>query len=340
MTKSSKKYSISLSKTGRFSKNSIVAVGLMLCLFLLVVPFFGDAGMMSFLIILFYYLSLSQMWNLLAGYVGLVSFGQQLFIGVGGYTLVVFAEKIGMTPWLSIPIAGIIGGIIAYAVGFISLRLKNNYFTVGTIAIAEIFRLSVGSSEYLGYAGGVFLKSLRGTSDTVFYYIGFLLFLISMFVIVAVLRSNFGLKLMAIRDNESAAESLGIDIQKSKMMAFIICSVVMTIIGCFIYMSQQFVQPDDAFSLNWSILISFMVIIGGIGTIEGPIIGTLIYVLLQQYFSHLGSISLIILGILSVLTMLYAPKGLFGFIADKYDIDLFFTRRLLPVHKPIKKSEA
>lgn len=319
--------------SSKLSLKKVLAVSLVLVVFLLALPAFGGNSVISFVILFCYYFALAQMWNLLAGYVGLVSFGQQLFIGLGGYTLAVLSEKIGISFWMTLPIAGIIGGLIAVPVGYISLKLKSNYFTIGTIAIAEIFRLLVGSSEYLGYAGGMFIKSVRQLTDIDIYYMALAIAILTLALVIMIIRSPLGLKLMALRDSERASASLGINVVKTKMYAFVISSVGMAMIGCFIYIRQQYIQPDEAFSLNWSILISFIVIIGGIGTIEGPIIGTLLYVLLQQYLSQLGAVSLIILGAISVLTMLYAPKGLFGIIADKYNVDLFFTRRIFEPKK-------
>lgn len=320
-------------KRKTFSIKTVIVINILLLLFFIALPTFATSGIINFVIMFCYYLAIAQMWNLLAGYVGLVSFGQHLFIGIGGYTLAIFSEKIGLNFWLSLPIAGLLGGLFSFPVGYISLRLKSNYFTVGTIAIAEIFRLVTSSTEYLGYAGGFFIKSVRGMSENAIYYTALLMAVLAMGLVILLLRSKFGLRLLALRDSEVASESLGIDVQKTKMIAFVLSSIGMSIIGCFIYMRLQYIQPNDAFSLNWSILMSFIVIIGGIGTIEGPVIGTLIYVLLQQYLSQLGAVSLIILGLISVLTMLYAPKGLFGLLVERYNLDIFFTRRIFHQEK-------
>jgi branched-chain amino acid transport system permease protein len=275
-----------------------------------------------------YILSLAQMWNLLAGYGGLLSIGQQLFIGVGAYCLVIFAYKLGINPFLVVPLAGLISIIIAYVISKVVFRLKGAYFAVGTWVLAETFKLLFSNVSWLGGGSGLSItRSMRGIPtwwrESLTLWFAIFLGIGSVLLIHYILRSKYGLSLTAVRDNEIASESLGIRVKKVKLMVYLISAFGYGMIGTLIFITKLRVSPEAAFSVNWTTIMFFIVVIGGIGTIEGPIIGTLIYITMRETLSGFGTWYSIILGIFTIIIMIKAPQGLWGLIKSRLDIHLF-----------------
>ena len=278
------------------------------------------------------YLALASLWNLLAGYTGLVSVGQQAFVGLGGYLLFTCAQYLGMPPLLAIPVAGIVAGLAAIPVGQLVFRLQGAYFAIGTWVVAEVFRLGFAQIAVLGGGSGTSLttgvvKSIaesRDLREALVYWVSLALGAGSVGLVYALLRSPIGLALTAIRDGEVASSSLGVKIAKVKFLVYVLVAAVTAMVGALIFLQKLRISPDAAFSVNdWTAFVIFIVVIGGIGTIEGPIAGTLVYFLLREYLADLGSIYLMILGALAILIMLLAPQGLWGLIAKRFGFSLF-----------------
>ncbi|TMQ11266.1 MAG: branched-chain amino acid ABC transporter permease [Deltaproteobacteria bacterium] len=290
----------------------------------------GGGGIRDTLILFAYYAALAQMWNLLAGYAGLVTFGQQLFLGLGGYTLAVGCQKLGLGVRPSFALAAVTAAAVAVPVGALTFRLKGGYFAVGSWLIAEVFRLLFGNSEYLGYARGLNIVSARTVDAWVVYYVAVGLLIAMVALVVATLRSRAGLALMAIRDAEGAAASLGVNVWRIKLLTFVVAAAGTGLVASLIWVQTPFVQPDDAFAIHWSAEASFIAVVGGLGTVEGPIIGAAIYVVLQQKLGATGPIHLIVLGAVSVVVMLVAPRGIAGIARDRLGWVLFPVARRAP----------
>jgi branched-chain amino acid transport system permease protein len=278
------------------------------------------------------YLALASLWNLLAGYTGLVSVGQQAFVGLGGYLLFLFAQYLGVPPLLCIPIAGVIAGLAAIPVGALVFRLQGAYFAIGTWVVAEVFRLSFAQVTLLGGGSGTSLpthivtsiSTTRDGREAMIYWVSLALGAGSVALVYALLRSRVGLALTAIRDGEVASASLGIDITRIKFLVYVLVAAVTSMVGSLIFLQKLRISPDAAFSVNdWTAFVIFIVVIGGIGTIEGPIIGTIIYFVLRWYLADFGAIYYIILGALAIVIMLFAPQGLWGLVAKRFGISLF-----------------
>lgn len=280
-----------------------------------------------------YILSLAQMWNLLAGYGGLLSVGQQLFVGVGAYCLVIFAYKLGMDPFMVIPLAGIVSLIVAFMVSKVAFRLKGVYFAVGTWVLAETFRLLYSNISWLGGGSGLSItKTMRGIPtwwrESLTLWIAILLGVGSVLLVTYLLRSKYGTSLTAVRDSEVASESLGINVNKVKLRVYLIAAFVTGMAGALIFITKLRVSPEAAFSIEWTAMMFFIVVIGGIGTIEGPIIGTLVYITMRETMSGLGTWYLVILGIFTIIIMIKAPQGLWGLIKNRFNnIHLFAVKR-------------
>jgi branched-chain amino acid transport system permease protein len=316
-----------LAGRGPYLRGAIIAVAVAV---LVSCPMWGGDGVRTTLIVFAYYAALAQMWNLLAGYAGLVTFGHQLFIGLGGYTLAVGAERLGFGVWPSFAAAAVVCGALAVPVGALTFRLRGGYFAVGSWLVAEVFRLAFSSSSYLGNANGMFIRPARSVDPWLVYYIAIGVFIAIVGLVVAMLRSRAGLALMAIRDAEDAAAGLGVHVWRLKLIAFVIAAAGTGLVGALLAVYTPFVQPDAAFSIKWSAEASFMAVVGGIGTVEGPILGTAIYVVLQNELGGRGEIHLIVLGAVSIIVMLLAPGGIAGTLRDRLGWTLFPLGRRPP----------
>jgi branched-chain amino acid transport system permease protein len=272
-------------------------------------------------------LGLSQMWNLLAGYSGLVSLGQQAFIGLGGYTLAVFSIYYGFPISLSILIGGIISVLFALLISAPIFRMRGVYFAIGTWTVAEVLRIIFSNWKYVGYGMGLFVKPAYKLSFNTIYYTALFTGIASVAIVYFILRSKLGLGLMAIRDEETASETLGVDIFKCKLSCFLISAFITGIVAGILYLHNIFIQPYSAFGIDWTVRLVFITIIGGIGTIEGPIIGSFIYVFLHQWLSEYPSVSLLILGIIAIAVILSAPRGIMGTIQERLGFEILSPRR-------------
>jgi branched-chain amino acid transport system permease protein len=311
----------------------LVASGLLIAA-LVTVPFWGSSSLMRTLVEFITLLALAQMWNLLAGYAGMVSVGQQAWIGLGGYALIIFADDLGINMFLAVFIAGLVTALISLPTAWIIFRLRAGYFAIGTWVMAEVYNLLVASrTDWLGgglgrtlASAGTFERSLR--EDLTYW----LALSIGVGVVASVyffIRSRLGLGLTAIRDSESAASSLGVDTTRIKLLVYLICAFATGVTGGLIYLNVLRISPDAAFSVQWTAFMIFIVVIGGIGTIEGPILGAVIFFFIREYLSNFGGWSLILLGLVAVVMMLVAPKGVWGLIQDRYGLELFAVRRRL-----------
>ena len=241
---------------------------------------------------------------------------------------------LGFNPLLAIPIAGLAAVIIALPVGKLVFRLQGAYFAIGTWVVAEVFRLLAAQITVLGGGSGLSLPAqvLKQIAETKFwreatiYWLALALGIGALALVYGLLRSGIGLALTAIRDSEVASSSLGINIEKVKYAVYVAVAGMTAMVGSLITLQKIRVSPDAAFSVNdWTAFVIFIVVIGGIGTIEGPIIGTIIYFLLREFLADLGSIYLLLLGALAIIIMLVAPKGIWGYFAGRWNVSLFPT---------------
>jgi branched-chain amino acid transport system permease protein len=317
-----------------------VVVAVIVLAILVALPWFADRATLRPAGEICAYLALAQMWNLLAGYAGLVSIGQQAFVGLGGYALFAPCVLLGLNPLLALPLAGLVSGAVAVPTAFVVFRLRGPYFAIGTWVAAEVFRLLFAQMSVLGGGSGMSLpvaivKSISpvpATRDTIVYWIALALAVGAILIVYLLLRSRTGLALTAIRDNERAAESLGVDNYRVKLAIYILVAAITGITGALLFLQKLRISPDAAFSVNdWTAFVIFMTVIGGIGRIEGPIVGTIIFFVLRGLLADLGAAYLIILGGVAVVTMLFAPRGLWGTLADRTGLQLFPVQRRLRV---------
>ena len=324
---------------------ALIAVALVV---LAVAPYWGDRQMLRLLAEIYAFVALASLWNLLAGYAGLVSVGQQAFVGLGGYVLFALAILLGVHPIAAILIAGPIGALVAIPVAALIFRLRGAYFAIGTWVVAEVFRLLASQVSVLGGGSGISLPAAvvvamapsRQMREFEIYWLALTLTVIVLGAIVILLRSRHGLALTAIRDNELAAQSNGIDVWRIKFIVYVLTAFGTAMIGALIFLQKLRISPDTAFSVNdWTAFVIFITVIGGIGRIEGPIVGTIVFFLLRQALADLGSLYLLMMGAVAIVVMLWAPKGLWGMIAERLGWQALPLQRHLVFEKEAKGKQ-
>lgn len=282
------------------------------------------------------FLALAQMWNLLAGYTGLISVGQQVFVGLGGYLFFALTIFAGVPVLAAIPLAALGAALISVPAGWVAFRLHGAYFAIGTWVIAEVFRLLAAQVSVLGGGSGISLpvEIARGLADSaatremIMYYFAFAIGLVSILAVWALLRSKWGLALTAIRDSEPAAEAMGVATRRVKFMIYVLAAFYTGLTGAFVFLQKLRITPDAAFSVNeWTAFVIFIVVIGGIGRLEGAVIGTIVYFLLRELLIDYGTVYLIVLGLIGILVMMFSRSGIWGIAEHRFGWSLMPTRR-------------
>ncbi len=322
--------SVTISRSNTASRVALVLAALAVA-GLVAAPWWGTPAHLRLIGEFMFYLALASMWNLLAGYAGLLSVGQHAYVGLGGYVLFSVVLFLGLSPLWAIPIAAVVGALLSLPVAWLVFRLKGPYFAIGTWVVADVFRLAFAQMTSVGGGSGLSLpteamKSIGSKSERemILYFLALAVCLGAVVLIYLLLRSRLGLALTAIRDNDTASASLGIDIGRIKLVTYVVTAAVTAMVGVLIFLYKLRISPEAAFSMNdWTVFVILIVVIGGIGTIEGPIIGTILYFILREYLADLGAIYLMILGGLAIVIMLWAPKGIWGLVVKRWDLSLF-----------------
>jgi branched-chain amino acid transport system permease protein len=333
---------------GTRASRTFALIAVPLAVALIAMPWWGDAGEMRLVGEMAYYLALAQLWNLLAGYAGLVSVGQQVFVGLGGYALFYLTGPMNVNVYLAILIAGPFAGLIAIPVSFAVFRLRGAYFAVGTWVVSEIFALLASLIAVLGAGSGLSLTPAilrqispdRGIRDTILYLMSLAAAFVVFAVVYLLLRSRYGLALTAIRDSEPASASLGVNTFRTKFIIYLATAACTGLVGGLIFLQKLRISPEAGFSINdWTVVVIFMVVIGGIGTLEGPFIGMLVYIVLRELLADYGTIYLMLMGAIAIAVMLKAPFGIWGWVIQRYGLQLFPVGRRLTLVPTETSSE-
>jgi len=303
---------------------------------LLSLPGWAGRAEMRLLIEISYYLALAQVWNLLAGYAGLVSVGQQAYVGLGCYVFLAATAFLNVPPLPALLLTGFAVTMIAVPVAFVAFRLRGAHFAIGTWVIAEVLRLIFTLIRPFGQGTGMSLpisvvraiSENRTARELILYYFSVGLGVGSVVLVFFWLRSRQGLALAAVRDSEAAAGSIGINQQRTKLAVYLIAALIAGLVGALVILEKLRITPAAAFSVtDWSADVIFIVVIGGIGSIEGPIIGTLVFFVLRALLADYGAWYLITLGTIAIVVMLKAPRGLWGLIGEGHNVHLFPVQR-------------
>jgi len=302
------------------------AVALIVVVVLAFFPYIVYSGTTAIMVQGFIVLTLASMWNLLAGYAGLVSVGQQAFVGLGAYFVLILALH-GLSPFAALPVAAIASGIAALPLWWLVSRLRSGYFAIATWVLAATIMLVIEKFSSIGGGTGLPLPGFSGMDPTLLiaytYWAGLAVTVLALVGTYLLLRGRIGLVLTAVRDDEVAARSSGARVGLARLLVFVVAGAGCGAAGGVLAISQLQVQPSAVFSVQWTAEMAFAVIIGGLGTIEGPIIGTVVYMVLQQTLASYNAWYLIILGLVAIIVALFARRGLWGLIDDRLNIRLF-----------------
>lgn len=313
----------------------LLLIGIALVILAITLPWWGESSWMREFVEISCYFIFAMMWNLMAGYGGMVSIGQQAFFGFGGYTMLVLGNFLGVNPFVAVLFGAIAAGAVALPISRIAFRLQGGYFAIGTWVISEVFRLTFANISSVGGGSGTSLTALRGiekaTRESVTYWMALACVVGSIVLVYGFLRSKQGLALLAIRDNEVAAKSQGIAVGRMKLAVYGVSAFGAGLAGALYFVGNLRISPDAAFSVNWTAFAIFMVVIGGIGRIEGPLVGAIIFWALNKFFSDYGTWYLLGLGLLAIVVTIYFKQGLWGYVQERWGWTLFPTMRKLEI---------
>ncbi len=321
-------------RRGTTASRVFALVALAILAALLTLPSWGDDSLQRKVFELMVLLSMAQMWNLLAGFGGVVSVGQQAFVGLGVYSMIFFVNVHGQNLYWSIPLAALVAAVFAIPIGLVAFRLRGSYFAIGTWVLSEVCSKVIVTQKTLGAGDGASLK-VKGYSKAVrldmAYWWALVVGLGSVLIAYLVLRSRQGLQMQAIRDNEEGARGLGTNVYRTRFVIWIIAAFWTGLTAATYYTWQLRVQPSGsggAFSvILWTAPIIFIVVIGGLGTIEGPIVGAVLFYVLRDKFKDYETVYLVATGVVAIAVALTLQRGLWGTLRKRTGLDLFPVRR-------------
>jgi branched-chain amino acid transport system permease protein len=278
------------------------------------------------LIMFFFYAYLALAWNIVGGYAGQLSLGHAVFYGLGAYTSTLLFLHLQLSPWLGMVAGGALAAMVSVLIGYPTFRLRGPFFAMSTLAVLEVFRiLTVYFSDLTGGSTGLSIPIRFGLGSLVFQgkapYLAVVVGLFALAVVVSILieRSRFGHRLVALRENEDAAESCGVNVRRVKLTATVLSASLTAIAGSFYAQYVLYIDPSGEFSLDLSVVMAMMAILGGAGTVLGPILGAAVLAPLQEVLrAWLGGkaqgLHLIIYGILIIAVVKFLPRGILAWL--------------------------
>lgn len=293
---------------------------------LAVLPSFVSDYTILVLFRVFEYAALAQAWNLLAGYGGLISLGSAAFVGIGAYATAKLTISTGIPLIAAMLIGGAVSAAFAAIVSPALFRLRGLYFVIGTLALAQALQLWMVNWNGLGGASGLFLTVAAPTNKQV-YYMSFVVAAAATVILAGVLRTRLGISLRALRDNEDAARQLGLWTFRTKLWAFMLSSAVMGVVGGLQAARLSVIEPYGSFGLQWTIDTVNVAIIGGMGTLVGPLVGAGFIVWLGERLASHPETHLAITGALMILVVRFAPFGIWGGVRRLVELALRKVRR-------------
>ena len=311
---------------GKYAKQ-IALIALLI--FLIAFPYlFTQPFLLRTMILILLWGLLGLAWNLIGGYAGQVSLGHAIFFGLGAYTSTVMLNKWGISPWIGMIAGALVASVVAVIIGWPSFRLAGHYFAIATIAAGEIFLVLFKNWRWVGDARGMFLPIVRGEklinyqfheNKAGYYYIALAMLVIAGLTTYLIERSRPGYYLKAIREDPDAARSLGIYITHYKLIAMVLSAAFTAIAGTFYAQFVLYVSPGGVFPLLFSVQMCLVAVLGGTGTLAGPIIGAAILIPMAEYTrvylaGKVGGLHLVVYGFLIVVIAVYQPAGLMGLI--------------------------
>ena len=303
-------------------------LGALAVLVLLALPAVLNGYAVTIFILIFFYGFLGQAWNLVGGYTGQLSVGHAAFVGIGGYTAAMLSIENGITPWIGMFIGGALAAVLGAVIAYLGFRfgLRGFYFVLLTVAFAEVCRILVSNIDAVGGALGLYItftgnpRQFQFQDQRAYYYIALGFMLLATGVVAAIERRRFGIYLTAIREDEEACQALGVNTFRYKMLAMLVSSFLTGLGGTFYAFYLFSLQPNTMFGIPLSVEIIIRPIVGGAGTLAGPILGSFILTPLGElsrvYFGQGGwhGLHLIVYGLLLVAVVLFLPQGAYPYL--------------------------
>ena len=306
----------------RFERNSLfAALAVALALPLVV----SDQYVLHIAILVLFYAVLASSLNLVVGYVGEFSLGHTAFLGIGAYTAALLSLRLGLPMWLTVPAAGIVAGVFGYLIGAVTLRLQGPYFVIVTLAFAEVLRLVANNwipvtNGPMGLAGVIQPELIATASPLMakklYYLVALAITVVSLYLAYRFVYSNAGRAAVAVRENRYVAQSIGVSPFSTAMQAFILSAVLAGLGGGFYAHYISYVGPE-VFQFAFMVSMIIMVLMGGKGTLLGPLVGALIVTVLEEYLREVQELRLTLFGLVVMGVVLFLPKGLMGFVATR-----------------------
>jgi len=301
-----------------FFKEKSIFIFIVLVLFaLLIVPIQAGDIFVSNAILIFFYIAITELWNFMSAHVALVSLGSQMFIAIGAYTTAIAMMRYGVPFLASILLAGLVSSFLAAIFCFPLLRMRGVYFAIATLLVSELLSRCFSAWDYVGGGAGITMRGAFYVSRMSLYYVALCLSIISILSVYFIYKSKIGYALRAIGCDWEAASELGVDEFKYKSICFILASFLMGMTGSVYIQYTGYIDPICGFSLAWTTNIAFIVILGGYGRLVGPIIGSILFVLLLNFLAGYIGLTLILEGIIIVALLFFFPDGIWGWIARK-----------------------
>lgn len=304
----------------------MLIVCIVLVIALVVIGFVDENNIRRILIKGFLYCTMAVMWNLMSGYTGMTSLGQQAFIGVAGYSMAVMTTTYLASYWIGLLVGGAIGAVLALVMAVILFRMRGMYFAIATWVIAEALKTFFLSWKYVNQGGGMSVTG-RPSDRTIIYMVALAICVAAIVVVYLLLNSKIGLGLTAMRDDADAASSVGVNIFKSKLLCFVIAGLFTALAGGWYFLNNVSIYPASGYGNSWTVAVVFIVIIGGIGTMAGPIVGSIIYIALAEVLADYPGWSNIILGLIAILVILFLPDGILGTLQKKFNFEILSQKR-------------
>ena len=316
----------------------IICIVICVALYVLGITKTFSNNTMRYMFKIFLYITMGTMWNLMSGFTGMTSLGQQVFIGIAGYSVAVMTSTYKMSMWMGLLVGAVIGVIFALILSFVLFRMRGMYFAVATWLIAEAVRLWFNSWPFVKQGAGMTVAVKQIPKVRELYIYALTLMIIALVVVFILLRTKTGLGLTAMRDDADASSSVGVNIFKSKLLCYLICSVFIALCGGLFALQKGSVLPSSSFGIDWTVAMVFIVILGGVGTMAGPILGGIIYVILSEFLAHFPGWSNIILGAIAILVIIFLPDGIIGTLQKKLNFEIFSQKRLSEPKKSLKQK--
>ena len=294
------------------SKGGVVVWGIGAAFYLTGCMGLLSPNLMRYLLQIFLYVALGQAWNLLNGFSGMTSLGQQLYIGLAGYSMAVVTSVYQGSPLLGLLVGLVVSVLTALALSWVLFRMQGMYFAIGTWVAAEAVQKLFLNWKFTNQGGGMTVRIIPYPQVGSIYFMALTICCLSVVMVYGVMSSRLGLGLMAMRDDAKAASVIGVNLKLMRLAVYLIATVITALAGGVFFINKGTIYPDSGFSTAWTVSSVFICIIGGTGTLAGPVFGAILYVLLKEFLAFYPGWSNIMLGGITLFVIFFLPSGIVG----------------------------